>query len=337
VRCLARGKYEASLLDVDLQTGTEIARTDGHPPFTDLRVHPSGSVLGIEGPPAVGTVPARLIFLSAEGVPVGEAEIPDATAGIAAPAGGWYIGCRQGDLFAFDLTGEKLWDWTTPGARSYKASTRPRIYRGSVYFRPCPYFVSSGPAFMALSSMGNVYAIDHQGRCLWDTHVGHHHEVDPALSGDGERLVRVSLPSFDLVSSLAVSGHEVGIGTLTGRLLVLDESGAPRAIHALGRRPVHLAQGDDSKLSAALCGGVVWFLDGHDLSGRARVGSWAHTISAQKDTVIAWGKQRVEVVSQTGRLIGSASLDRPISGVASIDDMLVVGAGGALFGIRVDG
>jgi hypothetical protein len=311
LRCFARDKYEGSLLDVDTTSGEDVVVVDGLAPFTHVRLHPDGSMLGVVAPPAVGTVPAELTFFSDAATVLGQVSVPDATSGIAAGAGRWYVGCRQGDLHAFDLTGGELWRWTTPGAHSFRPMAKPSHYRN--YLRPCPWFVEAGGSLIATSSMNTVYALDADGRCMWD--------ADASSS--------FVLP----VSSLAVSPDDVVFVGSAGTVLVLDSSGSIRVRHALGHRPVFVSTGPSGELAATLCAGMLWCFSNEQISARARIGPWTRAILALEHCVVAWGRQRVEVVSRRGELIGSATFPRPISSLQASEEMIVAGSGGTLCAI----
>ena len=84
--------------------------------------------------------------------------MPDATSEIALGPDLWYVGCRNGLLYAFGFDGRQRWTWETPGSKGYEENA---------YFRPCPYFVASQQSFAVVASMGNVYAVAPNGKTLW--------------------------------------------------------------------------------------------------------------------------------------------------------------------------
>ena len=91
-----------------------------------------------------------LRFIDAEGRVAGESSVPDATSEIALGPDVWYVGCRNGLLYAFGFDGTQRWTWETPGSRDCDENS---------YFRPCPYYVASQQSFAVVASMGNVYAV----------------------------------------------------------------------------------------------------------------------------------------------------------------------------------
>ncbi|MCG3204342.1 MAG: Chaperone protein DnaJ [Elusimicrobia bacterium] len=157
-RCLLASKESSSLIDIDILTGAEVNRVDGLPVLDDMKFAPNGYGIGLKRTAAVGKGPTHLVFLDDKGRVKTETSIPDATSDIALGPNLWYVGCRDGFLYAFNLEGKKLWSWETPGAKTHQ---------DNVYFRPCPYYVSSQESFAAIGSMGTIFAIDSNGRTRW--------------------------------------------------------------------------------------------------------------------------------------------------------------------------
>ena len=87
-----------------------------------------------------------------------ESSVPDATSEIALGPNLWYVGCRNGCLYAFGFDGKQRWVWGTPGSKDFD---------NNAYLRPCPYYVASRRSFAAVASMGNIYAVSSRGKTLW--------------------------------------------------------------------------------------------------------------------------------------------------------------------------
>jgi hypothetical protein len=174
-RCFGVSKGTGSLVDVDLSTGEEMRRRSDLPPFSFLEMASSGWAIAIERTAAVGKGETRLFFLDPAGSVHTSSAVPDATSQIALGPDIWYVGCRDGGLYAFDLAGKALWRWVTPGSRGY--SDNP-------YFRPCPYYVAAAGDFVVAASMGTLYAIRPDGKLLWQTEL----PADPPI----ERTVWLS-------------------------------------------------------------------------------------------------------------------------------------------------
>lgn len=157
-RCLLASKESTTLVDFDLLNGSEVRRVDNLPLLSDIWFAPDGRAIGIRRTAAVGQGPTLLRFIDAEGRVVAESAVPDATSEIALGPDVWYVGCRNGFLYAFGFNGRQRWSWETPGSKDYDESA---------YFRPCPYYVASQQSFAVVASMGNVYAIAPNGKTLW--------------------------------------------------------------------------------------------------------------------------------------------------------------------------
>jgi outer membrane protein assembly factor BamB len=157
-RCLLGSKESSTLVDIDLKTGSEIHRVDNLPLLGATWFAPDGRGIGIRRTAAVGQGPTLLRFIDVDGHVGAESSVPDATSEIALGPNLWYVGCRNGFLYAFGFDGRQRWAWETPGSKDYDESA---------YFRPCPYYVASQASFAVVASMGNVYAVSPNGKTLW--------------------------------------------------------------------------------------------------------------------------------------------------------------------------
>jgi hypothetical protein len=127
-RCLLASKASATLVDFDLKTGSEIRRVEDLPLMGDTWFAPDGRGIGILRTAAVGQGPTLLRFLSADGHLGTESSVPDATSEIALGPDLWYVGCRNGCLYAFGFDGKQRWVWEIPGSKAFD---------NNKYFRPC--------------------------------------------------------------------------------------------------------------------------------------------------------------------------------------------------------
>lgn len=168
LRCLLSSKEVSTLLDFNIENGSETRRVENLPVLGSTHFAPDGRSIGERRTAAVGKGPTLLRFMSAEGRVVAESAVPDATSEIALGPDLWYVGCRNGFLYGFGFDGRQRWAWETPGARDSNDSP---------YFRPCPYYVSSQSSFAAVSSMGDVYAVAPDGRTLWHARLPNEHET----------------------------------------------------------------------------------------------------------------------------------------------------------------
>jgi outer membrane protein assembly factor BamB len=167
-RCLMVSKDSSTLVDIDLASGLELRRVENLPLLGDTWFAPDGQGIGIRRTAAVGQGPTLLSFLNVEGHVDAESSVPYATSEIALGPDLWYVGCRNGLLYAFGFDGKQRWTWETPGASNYS---------DNAYFRPCPYYVASRQSFAAVASMGNIYAVSPNGRTLWHATLPNEHQA----------------------------------------------------------------------------------------------------------------------------------------------------------------
>jgi len=157
-RCLLASKDESTLVDIDLVNGSEVRRVDHLPLLDDTWFAPDGRGIGIRRTATIGQGPTLLRFIDAGGRVAAESSVPDATSEISLGSDVWYVGCRNGLLYAFGFDGRQRWAWETPGSMGYDENA---------YFRPCPYYVASQQSFAVVASMGNIYAVTPNGKNLW--------------------------------------------------------------------------------------------------------------------------------------------------------------------------
>ncbi len=157
-RCYGVAKGVGALVDVDLDSGAEARRVDALPDFGDTWFAPTGQGIAIKRTGRIGAGQTLLWFLADDGAVRNEARVPDATSEIAYGGGLWYVGCRDGNLYAFELDGRPRWVWQTPGAQGSQ---------DNAYFRPCPYYVAAADAFAVIASMGNIHTVSASGRTMW--------------------------------------------------------------------------------------------------------------------------------------------------------------------------
>jgi len=111
----------------------------------------------------VGRGPSQLrVFAESSSEPVRTLELPDAISAVAETPFGWYVGCRDGFLYALGRSGDLLWRWQTPGASAFR-SAGP----GEVYFRPCPYRLASNGRSALVGWLGSLWSVGPDGETEW--------------------------------------------------------------------------------------------------------------------------------------------------------------------------
>jgi DnaJ domain len=111
----------------------------------------------------VGRGPSQLrLFAGSSSEPWRTLELPDAISAVAEAPFGWYVGCRDGFLYALDRAGDLLWRWQTPGASAFR-SAGP----SEVYFRPSPYRLASNGHSALVSWFGSLWSVGADGVTEW--------------------------------------------------------------------------------------------------------------------------------------------------------------------------
>jgi len=128
----------------------------------------------------VGRGPSQLrLVAGSSSEPVRTLELPDAVSGVVEAPWGWYVGCRDGFLYALDRSGDLLWRWQTPGAAAFR-SAGP----GEVYFRPCPYRLAANGRSALVGWLDRVWSVGPDGETEWQLHL-------QDLSGRSVREIRL--------------------------------------------------------------------------------------------------------------------------------------------------
>jgi hypothetical protein len=111
----------------------------------------------------VGRGPSQLRLVAAsEREPLRTLELPDAISAVAEAPFGWYVGCRDGFLYALDRAGDLRWRWQTPGAAAFRAAGP-----GELYFRPCPYRLAANRHSALVGWWGSLWSVSADGVTEW--------------------------------------------------------------------------------------------------------------------------------------------------------------------------
>jgi hypothetical protein len=326
-RCLLVSSKSSTLVDVDLASGSELRRIENLPLLGAMRFAPDGRGIGLHRTAAVGKGPTLLKFVNAEGRVVSESSVPDATSEVALGPDLWYVGCRDGLLYAFGLEGKQRWAWETPGVRD--CADDP-------YFRPCPYYVASRQSFAALASMENIYAVSPNGNTLWQAALPNEDQrrYEPILAGSGGGTasagitVSIEISGYGPTASfLAASLAGVIVGSSQGHLYRFDLNGTLRDARALGDGPVRVGIKPDGTVGAAWCGGVLFFPEKNNLIKAPGALDRPSELTMFGDDAVLSQRNNVQIIDADGRLLWAVEFSRSVTNVATHGNIVVCAAG----------
>jgi len=162
---------------------------DGERPRLDYRSSP------------VGRGPSELrLFAGSAPEPWRTLVLPDAISAVAEAPFGWYVGCRDGFLYALDRAGDLRWRWQTPGAAAFHAAGP-----GEVYFRPCPYRLASNGRSALVGWLGSLWSVGPHGVTEWGLRL---HELNPPpVTETRMRSVRLRPGEDAAAAELGVPAH----------------------------------------------------------------------------------------------------------------------------------
>ena len=186
-RCFCAWRDRGSIVDLDLLTGREVRRVDGLPGASRYAVSPDGWALGTKRTGPVGQGATYLCFFRPDGTLARRTSVPDGNTEVAYAAASWYVGCRDGYLYAFEAGGDLRWRWPVPGSEGEYEDA---------YQRPNPYFVAADSDVVVCSNHGSIYALSRDGALL------------PATSGPsrGQVLVHDAPGDAKEVQGLGLAG-----------------------------------------------------------------------------------------------------------------------------------
>ena len=330
VRCFGVSKRMGTLVDVSLIDGSEVERHTDLPAFGRLVFSSSGYAVGTIQTGRIGAAETTLTFLNRKATVVGTARVPDAVSEIADAGDIWYVGCRDGYLYAYRETGEPLWRWETPGSRRH---------RDDAYSRPCPYYVASDGERALVSSMGDIYCISPAGTTIWQFQLppdeplsddeGSGFALDDAAEDDDPTFeIAIAFVGMEPTVSRIIAGSDaILVGSSDRRFLVLSPSGELRDTHRLGEGWVHPVVDAEGALAAVHTGKAVFRWDhGHfrrvtDLADvPERVGVWTTGLWVRN-------RKRLDILDWTGQVLWGVEFSKNINSVAEHDGRLICTAG----------
>ena len=169
-----------------IETATVLERRDDLPRLRTLEFAADGHAIGASQTGPIDECVTDLGFLSPTGDLIATNQLPNGFSQISGPSGGpWFVGCRDGGLYAYSVHGEHLWTWQIPGSERYD---------GDRYRRPCPFVVAADNRGALVASFGSVYRVTHEGELQWSFNLAaqvlpaHEFSVSPAPLAAYEEL-----------------------------------------------------------------------------------------------------------------------------------------------------
>jgi tetratricopeptide (TPR) repeat protein len=324
-RCLGSTKGVSSLLDIDLDTGKEVRSIEGLPGFIGVKFAPNGYGIGLQRNEQIGNGSTLLRFIDAAGTIASQGSIPDSVSQIAYGPEIWYVGCRDGQLYGFNMMGKFLWSWEVPGSKGYK---------GSPYFRPYPYFVVATNTSAIIGSMNNLYSISSNGTTLWHTVIPSRQQTREMFSIPTEERSETSLQvSFVVsvgkpnISFIVASGSGTLVGSSQGCLYRIDNYGRICEARSVGTGIVYASLHPDGSLGATLCDEALSFFSGNNVINVIQFNERPREMKMLGENIVLLGGKNLDIVNELGQRIWSVEFSRSISGVAVRNDTIICAAG----------
>ncbi len=343
IRCFGISKGVGTVVDLDLADGAEVGRYTHLPAFDTIQFSATGWGLGTVRTGRIGDGVTKLTFLAPDASVAATDEVPDAVSEIAAGPDLWYVGCRDGRLYAFQDSAESAWQWETPGSRTHQ---------DGVTTRPCPYHVASDGERAVVSSIGDLFCISSSGSTDWHFEVPNTEATDQTLSiplpdgltgrqktsglkADGDEVegpasIGVSITFGGMaptVTYLSATGDSTFVGSSDGRILVLSSAGRMLKDFALGEgwaRPVVSSEG---ALVGAWCDGGVFYRERDGFRRIAELPSLPNGIGQFSEGLFFWNRNRLDTMSRSGEVIWSVEFSKNINHAKVDGDRLICSTG----------
>ena len=342
-RCFGVSRAVGTVVDVSLTDGSEVRRYTDLPAFGAIRFSRDGFGLGTVQAGRVGYAVTTLTFLAPDLTQVATSQVPDAVSELVNASGTWYVGCRDGHIYAFRQTGELLWRWETPGSRNHD---------GDAYSRPCPYYVSSDGERVVISSMGHVYCVNSHGATMWHFQLPNDDvrskttsiPLTDAMHLDKDSTVRsmpdtveedvptlefsITVPGIEpTVSHLTANSESVLVGSSDGRILILSMAGQLRSVHELGGNWARPVMDIDETPVAAYNREALFRWERDGLHHVTDVAGTPDGVGVWSDGLYLWNRKRLDVLNWSGQVIWSANFSKNVSSAVVQRGRLICAAG----------
>lgn len=341
VHAFSRTRATGILTVYRLSDGAVLGSRDSLPLFPDIRFNSSGWALGIRRTAAVGHGPTLLWFVSPSGHVRKQIELPDATSEISSGDNRWYVGCRDGNLYAFGLDGKLLWRWQTPGSQNHD---------GDPYTRPCPYRVASDELGVVVANMTNLFRIDTRGQLCWHSSLPTHvsrtsypmsiaNPVDPEAPHNIVLTIEHGGEVASAVAAISCAGGRTLVASMGGQLYEVGPDGKVGTAHSIGRGwSTPLAISGDGSFAAGWCDQSLFVLNEGRVTNIAtdtRPPTMLAFLEARELVVVTGNRVQIYSVEKAAILWG-AEFANSIAGVVGAGGSFVCAGGVLALFIRTD-
>lgn len=274
--------------------------------------------------------------------PIHVAEVPDATAAIKRTTFGWYVGCRDGYLYAFTRAGRLRWRWRTPGAEEFEPKAP-----GDRYSRPCPYRVATDGTRALVASWSSIWCINEDGSTAWGAdlrgltesntrQVGRRELRDVGSSRTAIAREGITLSfgnPFLSVSALAAIDNGWFVGSSNGELFRFHANGHLERRLRLSSGHVKAVFDVDGRIAAFASQPNIWHLESDAPLRLPDQYQWPYWLYAVGQNYLIGHRPRdrhLGVIDDRGELVLQIRSPGPITDFDIGDDLIAFVAAGTL-------
>lgn len=256
----------------------------------------------------IGEGQTSIYFFNSEGSLLTIQKIPDIHSEISGYGGRLYVGCRDGNLYAFSITGKLLWSYKVRDTRGKKDDNR---------MRPCPYYVSAGTNIVAFSSFKSLYVLNPNGdlQYVWKAKI----KWDALVEDD---VMSVSVSTGNTLI------WDVKVITDSGKVLVSAQSGVYELYDRKTKRVKNVPETDNYSIcdvdndSYMICGFKnVLLVENGQVQRKIAVSSQSKAAyNPKSNRIVVWSWNKLKVMTQTSELLGEIEFSKGIRKVHIFDN-----------------
>jgi tetratricopeptide (TPR) repeat protein len=257
---------------------------------------------------SVGNGKTLLLFYKLDGNFITQQHLPDVPSEVVIGGENVYVGCRNGNLYAFSTNGKALWCYKVPGSEKVPESP---------YFRPCPYYVSAGDEIVAFSSFENLFVLNSNGKLLylWSTP-----EQKSVTRSELFTMTISTGPSAIRALGVAKTGKRVIVATDRGIFEIIDGrivhfvKSKTDVVHSIAISP------SDNLWGISVADKLLIFKDGKQTGSIPLKGYGQIRFNHEANRIIGWSGKNLSVATYSGTLIGEIEFVKDIHFAECLDD-----------------
>lgn len=250
VCCIGDTKESSIFINIDLNSGDEIARIDAKVNLGDVFFNDSGWGLGLNRISEEEQDSTYVNFLNQKREVINSMELREFAYDVLSKNNRWYFNCKDGYLYSFDVNGKMQWKWETPGSQEYQEEDE---YDDQPLYRPhagMPIFFGES---IIVKNGPDIFSINLDGKDVWHIQL------------PGKNIMKEDIgfaDSLPFVNFLIVNENKLLAGSSYGDIYRIDQNGNIVDVHDIGKSVIIPYPRQDGSIAVAWCDDKIIFLKG---------------------------------------------------------------------------